>query len=233
MRSRGVTVVDESDPLRDLSRAARQELNERGWYITVGLPNPKVLKRMELMVVEPINHQSFEIYGDSRKVDLVDSEPGRASLELTRSNEIGPEYDRLWDAARKNLGIECSLLRDARGLRAGRGRSFRLEARRPGSPELVGYASFNTFEWNLDDVLAVDAEAMVEVLTSATSWLRTNRDQHRMESYTAVPHPAHREALDVIGTVDIDWLYSFSVSVPFDRVGPEADASRWYATAGD
>lgn len=233
---RGVTMVDKSDPLVLLGEAAQERMALRDWHISVGLPNPKMVLRGELVTFEWEGFGSLATYGDGRYVDLTRNEPTGGTLDISIGNvdgrEVGDDYDKLWAKALKNMPFEFALMRDAQALRSRFLRGLLLEARRPGSDELVGFTYFGRLgSRKLDDALAIDPDAMTDVILSATSWLRNNRDSYDSDGFEAIPHPLHQPALDSLEPQLIDWMYSFFVSSTYD--GPVADATKWYATAGD
>lgn len=234
-RGRGVTAVDENDPLKRLMDAAWDLMRSRDWHITIGLPNPKMVARSELATYERRRFGSTATYGNGRFVDLTNDEPTGGTLEISlRSpeSEIGSEYDQLWSTALRNLPIEFTVMRDAQGVRTRGRRGLRLEARRPGSDQLVGYGYFGSFNsYKLDDLLAVDRDAMTDTILSITAWMRRNRDAHSLAGFEAIPHPWHLEGLDSLHPEIVDWKYGMFVSSRHD--GPVADPTRWYVTAGD
>ena len=85
----------------------------------------------------------------------------------------------------------------------------------------------------LQDILALDEEAMEQVMRSMVDWLRTYPDAHNMWSLTSTPHPAYRSALEAVRPSEVDWMFSISLNTHHDRVGPEFDATKFYVTTGD
>ena len=231
---RGVNDVDETDPLYKLGLVSREIMDERGWEFSYGLPNPKIVKREELRTIPVEGCESKCELGLGLLIDLEQGPPLGSNLEVRTGTEFGPEYDILWERAKKSLGIECAVLRNAEGLAHARSNQFRLEFRRPVSEELVGYATFqNMRNGKLQDILALDEEAMEQVMRSMVDWLRTYPDAHNMWSLTSTPHPAYRSALEAVRPSEVDWMFSISLNTHHDRVGPEFDATKFYVTTGD
>lgn len=228
---RGITTVDIDDPLRLLGVAARPYVDERGWKLHFSLPNPLFLKRDEMRTYEDEEiTRDRAIHGPGLRIDIDERSGHSSPLLVSVGEDFGPEYDVLWDRARSGLGIECAVLRNARGLARARRGQFRLEVRHPSSEELIGYAIFG---WQkLHDVLAVDGEALELVLRESIAWLRAN-PQPRLRFFNSYPHPLYRELLMDEGAFETDWIFSFSVSTREKDPGPELDAQRWYVTTGD
>jgi hypothetical protein len=228
--ARNVSVIDEADPSYKLSVAARPYLDERGWEFIFGLPNPSQTRREEKLAVPEDFVTSTCEYGLALRIDPEDV-PGPMPLDVTIADRFGPEYDTLWQRARDSFDIKCAVVRDASGLSHSRAGQLHLECRTRETGELLGYAVLlEKGGKKLQDVLAVDDDAMHLVIRSVVSWLRDNRD---LEYFASVPYPAYRDALIAAGAYEIDWLFSFNVSTHHESDQPELDASNWYVTAGD
>ncbi|MFM9011623.1 MAG: hypothetical protein ACKON8_12345 [Planctomycetota bacterium] len=85
----------------------------------------------------------------------------------------------------------------------------------------------------MEDLLAVDAAALEELLVGSLGRLRANPGAHDLEFANSTPHPVYGEHLRAVGATEIDWLFAFSVTAFPPREAPELDASRWYVTVGD
>lgn len=228
---RGATAVDAHDPLHLLSAAALPVLRERGWEFTFSLPNPVIVRRRALRTVAPLTVESNVEYGPGLFIPIEDAPPIEPTLEVRRGEEIGPEYDALWDGACDGLGVECALLRNAEGLGHIRGRSPRLEFRHPGSTALVGYACIS--DHTLSDVLAVDHETLGLVVQSTVAWLRAHPGEIECEELFTLPHPIGEDAIRQFETTESDWVFSLSVNSLDSATEPPFAAERFYVTAGD
>lgn len=231
---RGVQAVDESDPLRMLSRATWPRLAERGWDLSYALPNPSMLRRRQWRTVPPLNPGNSHLLGQGLRIDIDAVPPSAQMIDIRLAGARGPEYDRLWEAARTNLSIECALLRSSDGLRQSQRANLpTIEVRRPGSDELIGYATMaSTEEHMIHDILAVDEEAFELVLRGLVTWLSSIPVDDRTTFITTLPHPAYRSAFEALGAHEIDWLYSVSL-VCGTGADLTLDASSWYVTCGD
>jgi hypothetical protein len=228
--ARNARVIDQAHPAHKLFQVARRYLDERGWEFTFGLPNPSLAGPRARSVLPEEGTNSTCDYGLALRIDPEDV-PGPMPLDVSPADEFGPEYDTLWQRARDSLDIKCAVLRDAVGLTHSRAGQLHLECRTRESGELLGYAVLlEKGGKKLQDVLAVDDDAMHLVVRSVVSWLRDNRD---LEYFASVPHPTYRNALIASGAYEIDWQFSFSVSTHHESDQPELDANNWYVTAGD
>lgn len=232
--ARGVQAVDESDPLRMLSRATWPLLAERGWDISYALPNPSMLRRRQWRTVPPLNPGDSHTLGQGLRIDIDAVSPSSQMLDIRLAGSRGPEYDRLWETARKNLPIDCALLRSSDGLRQSQRTALpTIEVRRPRSDELIGYATMeSTDKHMIDDILAIDEDAYHLVLRGLVTWLSSIPVDGRTDFITTLPHPAYRGAFDALGAYEIDWLYSVSLICGTGADLP-LDASSWYVTCGD
>ncbi|HEX5268009.1 MAG TPA: hypothetical protein VFW24_14685 [Acidimicrobiales bacterium] len=238
---RRVSAVDEHDPLYQLSLAARAHLRDRGWTLLYGIPHPTMQKRSDISVAPPLGRRDRCAIPGVR-FEIAGVEPGPMPLDVTIGERPGEEYDRLWIRARVGLGIECAVLRDARGLAATRGNVF-IECRLPGSDELVGYWVVDVTssgKGRLMDYLAADEDALLPVALTASNWLRrhqipTDEGPVTCRYVSCLAHERYSDALRGAGATDIDWPFAFSVSC-IDENGPdrpEHDPRRWYVTTGD
>ncbi|MFM8237733.1 MAG: hypothetical protein ACKOBG_08255 [Actinomycetota bacterium] len=228
---RGVVTVDEGDPLRRMIVASRPERTRHGWELVFSLPNPKMVRRSELRTYPDDTSGSRVTLGNGLRLDLRHGATANGRV-APADDPPGPEYDDLWPAAREGLGIECAVVRDASSV--ARRPGLRLELRAPGTGHLLGYTVFSDDAGGkLEDLLAVDAAALEELLVGSLGWLRANPGAHDLEFANSTPHPVYGEHLRAVGATEIDWLFAFSVTAFPPREAPELDASRWYVTVGD
>lgn len=228
---RGVTAVDENDPVRRMLVASRPERARLGWELSFSLPNPKMVRRSELRTYPADTSGSRVPLGNGLRLDLHHGAAASGRVEPA-DGPPGPEYDDLWLAAREGLGIECAVVRDASSV--ARRSGLRLELRAPGTGALLGYTVFSDDAGGkLEDVLAVDTATLEELLAGSVGWLRSHPGAHDLEFANSTPHSVYRDHLLALGATEIDWLFTFSVTAFPPREAPELDASRWYVTVGD
>jgi hypothetical protein len=170
------------------------------------------------------------------KLQFAGVDPGTIPLEVAvKQGEFGAEYDALWERARRNLGIECALLRNARALNQAHAWMLTLECREPRSSELLGYATFFDRPEGalLYDILASDDEALGAVADSAVNWARRHGESFGLESASCLAHPIYADALRACGAEDVKWAFVLSLRTADSTPRPEFDPNRWYVTAGD
>ena len=229
--------VDDLDHGLRMLNTGLHLVQERGWALTYAFPDPRLVALMDRLGFEErtdgVEHRrSF----GTLKVGFADVEPGPIPLDVAvKEGEFAAEYDVLWDRARRNLGIECAVLRNARVLNRAHAWMLTLECREPRSRELMGYATFLNREEGalLYDILATDDEAMTAVVQSAVNWLRRHGGSFELEWATCLAHPIYADALRACGAEDIKWTFVLSLRTTDSRPLPEFDPHRWYVTAGD
>jgi hypothetical protein len=228
---------DEFGPILVLSQTANEHIDARGWEFHLGLPHPRMQARMEQHplppdIAPPIT-SSCSFAGV--KIEFVDVPAGPIPLEVSlRTPPFPPEYDDLWRRARLNLDIECAVLRNAEGLDQARGSQPTLECRHPRTHELLGYATFtDKREAKLQDILAVDGDALVLVAESTANWLRVHHEELELDFASALVHPTYAAALDAAGAYEIDWPFMLYLESYRPEPRPELDAERWYVATGD
>jgi hypothetical protein len=234
--ARGARIIEHDHPARRLELESRRYLDERGWELIFGLPNPR-LRTSEELLVEPLDgiHSDCD-YGPGLCVNIEEAAGGPTPLTVSVADALTPEYDVLWKRAREALDIRCAVLRDATGLAYVRAyhKFFRLECRHPRNGELLGYTVLrDEKESRLEDILAVDDDALHLVARSTVNWLRDHQDVYEIEFFNSVAHPLYRQALVDAGAFETDWIFSLHVGSHHETPREELKAENWYATIGD
>jgi hypothetical protein len=229
--------VDELDPALRMANTGLRLVQDRGWALTYAFPDPRLVALIDR--VGAVDHttgverrRSFGALG----IQFAGVAPGRIPLDVAaKQGEFGDEYDLLWDQARRNLGIDCAVLRNARALNRVHAWMSTLECRAPRSGELVGYATFLKRPEGalLYDILARDHDSFSDVARSAVNWMRRNSESFDLEGATCLAHPISADALRACGAEDFDWPFILSLRTADRELTPELDPERWYVTAGD
>lgn len=230
----GRVVVDDQDPLRRITQASLPFRLARGWRISYALPNPLFRERNQSRTPEVSATRStvdlgyglrFKLSESTRSVDTI--------VPVSADTPAGPEYDDLWERARRNLNIRNAVVRDAQGQR-GLTTHIRLELRNPRTGTLRGYMRLKPDKvGRLEDLLAEDHGTFDELIDSSLAWLEANRSQHTMRKLVSLPHPIFAESLQRSGAIENDYFFTFFVRSLDGVVGQHSDAANWYVTMGD
>lgn len=229
---------DDLDPVLRMGLVGLRLLDERGWAFMYSFPDPRLVALMDRVGAGTTTVGGIERRRAFPAVKLDFTGTGAEPIPLDVAilqHEFADDYDRLWERARTNLGIECAVLRNARGLNHTRGSKVTLECRTKRGGELLGYATLQRRHEDtiLHDLLAVDHEAFDLVTRSVVNWLRANGRSIGIDSASSLLHPIYAASLQACGAQDIKWTFTLALRTISADPPPALDPARWYVTAGD
>lgn len=238
-RARGQGEVKETDPAQRMSQLRKQYLEGAGLGAGFSVPNPSLLNRPRLGKGER-RERSFA----GLKITIADLPEHSPQLEVLPVPFFHSEYDRLWERAYRNLGLECALLRTATWMNHLRDRdSLKLECRSSNTGALVGYASLQFAGiWKLNDILGEDEEALAAVAQSVAMWFRSKVGQDDVRDadrpgfgLSIIDHPRYGPHFRMLGAYETDWEFRLRLSPGEDGspLGPAQEPDRWFFTMGD
>jgi hypothetical protein len=164
--------------------------------------------------------------------------PGGAAWQVQPVSAFGPEFQSLWEAARRSFAIGCGVRRSPEWLSYRNGDHHVLAVRAPRDESLAGYVSVHKQTGLIMDLAARNSAELTPVLAAALGWLAhqpagspfsINRDHVKV-----METPVLRAALSELSFTPVDYHFAF-VCDPLDpSLSPEeVHPGQWYIMPGD
>jgi hypothetical protein len=234
---RGESLRREAHPMVGLFKAAAVAARERGFEVVYSLPEYAWLRILRLAprFGQPrFDSTTFGCAEIPLATEILPRlEHAARGVEIRPVTRFGPEYEELWQQARRSFPISCGVVRDTAWLAFRNSGRIALEARDREDGSLVGYSATKRQTGLLADVLSRRPEHLTAVIAATAVWLAGRREEAGPVTHLkAMRTPALAPALDALGFAPVDYRFAFTcnhLGSPDGHVAPE----HWYVMPGD
>ena len=236
LRLRSLNVL--SHPMVGMFKAAMELAREKGYALLYGLPQRAFLRVFRIGRLIGFPNAPMTSYPCVAAPTRSGASTPASGLTVRPSKEFSDEFSQLWGSARRNLPIDCGIVRDPAWLRYRHGDATTVvELREDGSGALVGYSSIRNNDGLLFDMLPKDVERISDVLAATLAWMRGGSlEASRIEGgkLKVMKTPVLARALDELGFEPEEFKFGFAC-YPLGGGLARADVvtDRWYIMPGD
>ncbi|MCC6679830.1 MAG: hypothetical protein IT445_02910 [Phycisphaeraceae bacterium] len=233
-RLQGLSSLSVAHPVVRMLMTCNKLGSEKGFAALYAMPRQtwlQLLKLAPLIGVAQFYGEKFNC-SELKLNQQASAPPPPSRLKVVAIEQFGPQYQELWDAARRNLPIECGVVREPAYLNYRNGGHLCLEMRSGADDQLVGYVAVRK-DGQVMDMLPRDRSWLADILSATWWYVACEADdawKSKMHSLRFMRTPLLSEHLDRMPFKTIRFRFAFACRPLEHRLTQSLDPSRWYLT---